>query len=215
MFLGVVGRPIPYRGFEGKVLHERVSEDVLVTKQTAHQNFSDDVLVNSAIKEGEWRRLFEGKLILSSGEIITTVSEFYDLDEVIITHLEVSCSSFIGTSGNTRQVKLCGVTNVSEYYVQTTRDKILDQVPVTINDLKLKVRYSTGDYVTRDCSCDSAYMREVMHRVGKAMREKYYWVKKETVLYLVIDNAGGHGSNDCVQKYTARLRTEYNIEIIQ
>ena len=71
MFLGVVGRPTPYRNFDGKALRERVSEDVLVTKQTAHENFSDDVLVNSAIKEGEWRRLFEGKLYSSTDEIIT------------------------------------------------------------------------------------------------------------------------------------------------
>ena len=31
----------------------------------------------------------------------------------------------------------------------------------------------------------------------------------------MIDNAGCHDTNDCVQEYTARLRTEYNIEIIQ
>ena len=31
----------------------------------------------------------------------------------------------------------------------------------------------------------------------------------------MIDNTGGHGTNDFVQEYTARLRTEYNIEIIQ
>ena len=54
-----------------------------------------------------------------------------------------------------------------------------------------------------------------MNRIGKAMREKYYWMKKETAIYLVINNAGGHGTNDCVQEYTDRLRTEYNIQMIQ
>ena len=211
MFLGVVGRPIPHCCFDGKVLLERVSEDILVTKQTAHQNFSDDILINSAIKGGEWRRLFEGKLVLSADEIITTVSEFYDLDEVVSTRLEVSYTSFVGNSGNTKDIKLCGVTNVFEYYVQITRDKDLDKIPITVNDLKLKVRYCAGDYIIRDCSCDSSYMRLAMNRVGKVMREKYYWVKKETAIYLVIDNAGGHGTNDCVQEYTDRLRTEYNI----
>ena len=63
MFLGVVGRPIPYRGFDGKVLLERVSKDVLVIKQPAHQNFSDDILVNSAIKEGECRYFLKGNFI--------------------------------------------------------------------------------------------------------------------------------------------------------
>ena len=149
MFLGVVGRPIPHCGFDGKVLLERVSEDIPVTKQIAHQNLSDDDLVNSAIKEG-WRHLFEGKLVLSVDEIITTVSEFNDLDEVVSTRVEVSYTNFVGSSGNTKDIKLCGVTNVFDYYVQITRDKDLDRIPIIINDLKLKVRYCAGDYIIRD-----------------------------------------------------------------
>ena len=31
----------------------------------------------------------------------------------------------------------------------------------------------------------------------------------------MIDRADGHCTNDCVQEYTTRLRTEYDIETIQ
>ena len=118
---------------------------------------------------------------MSADEIITTVSEFYYLDEVVSTRLEVSYTSFIRSSGNKREVKLCEVTNVFDYYVQITRDKILDQVPITINDLKLKVRHSTGDYITRDCSYDSAYMRNYAPR-WKGYERKILLGKKGNII---------------------------------
>ena len=42
MFMGVVGRPIPHRNFNGKIFLERVSERIPVSKITSHQNFTDD-----------------------------------------------------------------------------------------------------------------------------------------------------------------------------
>ena len=36
-------------------------------------------------------------------------------------------------------------------------------------------------------------MQTVMERVGKAMREKYYWIGQIYPLYSIMDNAGGHG----------------------
>ena len=87
---------------------------------------------------------------MGADEIISTFSEFFYLDEVVSTRLEVSYTSFVGSSGNTKDIKLCGVTNVFDYYVQITRDKDLDRIPIIINDLKLKVRYCAGDYIIRD-----------------------------------------------------------------
>ena len=49
----MVGRPISHRGLAGKVLLERVSKEVVVSKLIAYQNFRDDVLLNDAIKIGE------------------------------------------------------------------------------------------------------------------------------------------------------------------
>jgi len=54
----------------------------------------------------------------------------------------------------------------------------------------------------------------VMDRVGKALREKFYWVKKEEWIYLVMDNAGGHGTKEAWEKFTDDLATKYKVKII-
>jgi len=38
-------------------------------------------------------------------------------------------------------------------------------------------------------------MEPAMKKVGAAMRQQYYCVERETKLYLVLDNTGGHGTN--------------------
>ena len=60
-FLGVVSRPIPHRNFDGRILIERVSVQTTVSKLTAHTNFSDDVLINSAIKRGSGKKCLKGR----------------------------------------------------------------------------------------------------------------------------------------------------------
>ena len=50
--MGITGRPIPEKNFDGRVRLERVSKTVEVKKLTSYQNFSDDVIINSEIKEG-------------------------------------------------------------------------------------------------------------------------------------------------------------------
>ena len=79
------------------------------------------------------------------------------------------------------------------------------------------VRYNKGDEREEDCSCDSEFMRSTMDEVGAAIRGRYEanGVRAEEVIYLVMDNAGGHGTDDCWDEYIACLRDKYNIEIIR
>ena len=39
--------------------------------------------------------------------------------------------------------------------------------------------------------------------------------ESDDVTHLMMDNAGGHGSNEAVEKYTEDLKNKYKIEIIQ
>ena len=55
--MGVVGRPIKERNFDGRIHMERVSKIVEVKKMTSHQNICDDVIVNAQIKDGAWENL--------------------------------------------------------------------------------------------------------------------------------------------------------------
>ena len=71
-----------------------------------------------------------------------------------------------------------------------------------------------GEEIERDCSCDSQYMLSAMHRVGEAIRKKIFWVPKEETRYLVMDNAGGHGTNEAIDEYIKFLKADYNVTII-
>ena len=83
-----------------------------------------------------------------------------------------------------------------------------------MDDIELKVRQQLGDEVEEDASCDSNFMLTAMNRVGKAIREKYYWIPNDQKCYLVMDNAGGHGSNTAIATYKKMLEDDHNIEII-
>ena len=44
---------------------------------------------------------------------------------------------------------------------------------------------------------------------------KIFRSQSDDVMHLMMDNAGGHGSNEAVEKYTEDLKNKYKIEIIQ
>ena len=67
-----------------------------------------------------------------------------------------------------------------------------DITDVGLKDLHLGVRFEAGDEVMEDVTCDSDYMLRIMPKVGKAVREAYFWVGQNDPIYLVLDT-GGHG----------------------
>lgn len=91
---------------------------------TTHQNFSDDMLINGAIKRGERVDLFTRSTSLTWSNIVKDIAAFYDIDDAISDRLKLNFTS----------------------------------IPLTLNDLHLKVRYNAGDKIERDFSCDSTYM---------------------------------------------------------
>ena len=207
MFLGVVGRPIPHRQFDGRILLERVSTTEPVTRQTATTNFSDDIFINNTIKSGEWRQLFQGISDLGCEDILNTVSSHYNLEHVVADRLELSYTTFIGIAGNIKNVQIdISTPNIFKLELRTDAENTVSKRNVLLKDLKIKVRYQQGDMVERECTCDSVYMSSAMRRVGEAMRAAYHWARQDTVLYLVLDNAGGHGTNECVRDYTNILK---------
>ena len=57
-------------------------------------------------------------------------------------------------------------------------------------------------------------MLSAMDRIGKAIRNAYHWVNRDQACYIVMDNAGGHGTKDAINEYTNHLLNDYNIKII-
>lgn len=85
---------------------------------------------------------------------------------------------------------------------------------MTLNDIKVHIRYKLGDEIDDDASCDSEFMIPAMDRVGQAIRKAYHWVSPTETCYLVIDNAGGYGTSEAKEKYVAMLEKVYNITTI-
>ena len=56
-------------------------------------------------------------------------------------------------------------------------------------------------------------MLETIPQIGRELRKKFHWIPSSQLIYLSLENAGGHGINEAKEKYTAGL-LEYNIEII-
>ena len=45
----------------------------------------------------------------------------------------------------------------------------------------------------------------------QAIREAYHFVDAATPIFLYLDNAGGHGTDDCVTKYVKMLKDDHNV----
>lgn len=227
MFMGVVGRPRPdlQSKFDGRIHLERISETVQVKTETCHQNFSDDVHINSLLKSGKWKDCIDSSdTTLTAGEMLDIVATYYDLDGKIADGLEIQYKSFRipkkkeGQSNtNKKHSKIVRIQEndcvfVNKKYKIVQADLTLRFV--TIEDLKLVCRRKKGQTYERDISCDSAYMMKAMRRVGKAIRSKFTWVKSDKPCYLVMDQAGGHGSQKSIQEYTDMLKDEWNVIVV-
>ena len=71
-----------------------------------------------------------------------------------------------------------------------------------------------GDEYEQDCSCDSQFMLGIMEEIGDAIRNYYWFLPYFISVYLVIDNAGGHGTNEAKKEYEKMLRDKYNIILL-
>ena len=78
----------------------------------------------------------------------------------------------------------------------------------------LKVRYQEGDIVEKYCSCDSSYILSAMIRVGKLIREKLYWIPMHGKVYVFLDCAGGHGTNEAINEYNKNFMIDFNIKLV-
>ena len=122
----------------------------------------------------------------------------YCLEDDVVDCIELYTTTFIGDNGNTKDVKLDDMLNLFEEKIRCDKNKTLPKVNVSIHDINLRVRYRVGDILPRDASCNSGYMTGAMMRVGADMRRKYSWVPMIVAVYLVLNSAGGHGTNECI-----------------
>ena len=84
---------------------------------------------------------------------------------------------------------------------------------LSLDDVKLSVEMRLGDVMDVDVSCDSKHMKQAMRRVGQAIRDCFHWVPRTIIMCLVMDNAGGHGTDETVAEHTRMLKDDFNIKV--
>ena len=136
-------------------------------------------------------------------DILTILSETYNLDDHILDQIELYYVIKIGTSGNTKQVRIDDDREYALYNIQTENDKDVPRRNITIEDLKIQVRNQIGDEVEEDCNCNSEYMLSAMERVGKSIRAAYHWIAMDQKFYLIMGNTGNHGTTEVIMTYSA------------
>ena len=56
-------------------------------------------------------------------------------------------------------------------------------------------------------------MKMIMKTVANKIRNYYFWVPLTTTIYLVMDNAGGHGTHQTIEEYRNMMLHQYNIKL--
>ncbi len=187
---------------------KRVSEQRTIQRASRNSNFSIDILINEAIKKGEWRTniWIEG---LTAGETKGLIVEHYDLDEFVADRLEFSFIKYTQGGNEKREV----VEDDERMTGATVLDKEGNQKILTIDDIQLFVKLEKGDKVDEDISCDSTFMLTIMPMIADKMREAFKWVPETEKVFLVMDNAGGHGTKEAIKQYIEILR-QRRIEVV-
>ena len=82
------------------------------------------------------------------------------------------------------------------------------------SDITLHVRVKRGSQSESDVNCDTKFMLESIGEVGRAIRDKMNFVPEWEPIYLFIDNAGGHGTNEGKSQYEKILLEDHNIILV-
>lgn len=192
MYMGVVSKPDPAHNFDGKIELLRVSEEREYKRNAYLENaFSHDLNTNDAVKN-EWRSIAFDEM--KCDVLLRGVADHFDLDEDVAGNLAL-------------RYKKKG------RWTLVPKDLPYGEFK-TFSDLTLQVFRAAGTKYMADTTCDSGFMRTHMLAIGEKIRSKMPWVPPEKPIYLVMDNAGGHGTKDAIDEYVEDLKDTHNVVII-
>jgi len=195
---------------DGKIFLKRVSKMIVRKQMSRHKRFVSCSQLNTLIKEGDWKQHFSEDTEMTVGELLTIIENFYGIFDDC--RLCLSYKSLRRTKMG--EIILTIDDNDDELIEREIKDANGATRALTIDDLDLAVLIKKGDEVEADCSCDSTFMLAVMDDIGKAIRNYFFWVPAATVIYLIIDNAGGHGTNEAIEQYRELLFRMYKVQLL-
>lgn len=240
MYLGVIARPVKgllawlgkvkrkgqkkrdgtYSDWSnGKIFLRRVSKMKKAKKTSYSQKLHTLGEVNDLLKGGAWKELYVDGMTV--GELLDVIVNFYDINDEVADRL---CFRYETIARKNK--KTCDLsyeeedTKLEDLQMREMQGTTVTGRELTIQDLDLFVRTKKGDEVEVDCSCDSTFMLSVMRDVGVSVCNYFFWIPRNKngrlllTVYLIIDNAGGHGTNEAIQEYRSMLKEEFNIVLL-
>ena len=103
--------------------------------------------------------------------------------------------------------------NQKRKYIQRDR-KTLAERKLRLKDVDLRVNPKSGRMVEHDIMCDSTFMMDNIHDIGRAIRKTYSFLPSKHPVYLFMDNARGHSKTEVKSEYKQILKEEFAINIV-
>ena len=214
MFLGITAKPVISRNFEGKILMKRVCEQYVTAKNSYNLHVATQYELNYELKRNEWRNLFGEYDDLDNmlvHEVLDNIRDAYMIDPGHEICFSYKTYSSTGKSYSWKRLKVGDGFFLKNRTICTKSGAIRK---LKIEDCILHRFICKGTTLERDTTCDSKFMMENIRLIGKSIREKFHWVEEVVPIFLIMDNAGGHGTNDTKKEYERILLEEFNVIII-
>jgi hypothetical protein len=212
MFMGVVFQPQPEHDFDGKITMKRISRSRQLERDTYRVNkFHYNYHVNQLIMDGDWKNLHDDPTFTAT-ELLTLVADYYELDDDVAEALCLRYVTHVGGERNRRTITMRGNETIPEIFITTLEG---NQRALTIDDVTISCFYPRGSIIKEEVTCNSRFMLETMPTIGAKICRNMPWVPHEQPIYLIMDNAGGHGTREAVGRYTRALRNQFNVIIKQ
>ena len=216
MFMGVVACPHPDQNFNGKILMQRVSKTIKSKQNQFYKNISDNFEINKSIHK-EWRGLhdFEANPDISVGEFLDKLQQVdeWEIDDDTRSHLRIRYCTYSPKTGKTKWNMLAEDDKMLGRVGRVDKQSSV-RMPIMLKHLHLQYLRERGEDYDLDCTCDSDFMKANMLNIGQKIRDAHHWVPREQEIILIMDNAGGHGTKDCIDEYVAQLKQVHNVRVL-
>jgi hypothetical protein len=208
MFMGVAFPPNPEHNFDGKVTIKCISR----TRQLLRDHctkFHNDHHINQLLIVGDWHQVYDDETY-TANEILVLIVNYYELDKDVSQALCLRYNTYQGQQQQRRTITMRLHETLEEIQITEEHGNVRR---LTIDDLNISCFYPQGSFIEEDVTCNSQFMLDTMPTIGAQIRQRMPWIPQETPIYLILDNAGGHGTRAAIEEYTRRLRNTFNVII--
>jgi hypothetical protein len=161
------------------------------------------------IKNREWHHSYTHGMTVE--DLFDDIHHCYGLEDSITDRL---CLSYYTHTRNGKRNVVRINENESNKFVlegRTCVNKDGRKVNLQLKDLNLHVKIEKGEEVEKDETCDSSFMMDTIFEIGTSIRTSFKWVPEDVPIYLFMDNAGGHGTDQVKNEYVRILKSKFNI----